>query len=331
MRAPSRSSALGVVGDELADVGDHRRGHSAPIASSSSRPISSSSPCVKTTRPSTTTWVTSAAVAAYAAVCSSAPVPAVRGLAVSRVTRSAGAPTSIRVEPACRRADQLGGGPVAALPVASRSSISSPRISSNRSMTAWLSLPRVSRPPASCSRRAGPMPSPRSRSVVGQMQTLVPVVPSSSTSSLGQVRRVHDRGVRSEQVGLVQQPGRGDAVRREAVVVLGDLLGEVDVQRRSAVEDRQLLARHRAHRVDRRRAVARRARPPRPRRRRRSSAPARPRPASRTRCSGSRCPAARSGSRPRARPRAARGPSRSGRRTASRPAGGAGSGTPSPW
>ncbi len=40
-RAPR---SLGVVGDELADVGDQGRGHSAPIASSSSRPISSSSP-----------------------------------------------------------------------------------------------------------------------------------------------------------------------------------------------------------------------------------------------------------------------------------------------
>ena len=31
---------------------------------------------------------------------------------------------------------------------------------------------------------------------------------------------------------VVEQPGRGDAVRRQAGVVLGDLLGEVDVQRR---------------------------------------------------------------------------------------------------
>ena len=52
--------------------------------------------------------------------------------------------------------------------VASRSSSSTARISSNGSITAWLSEPSVSRAPASCSRRDGPMPSPRSRSVVGQ-------------------------------------------------------------------------------------------------------------------------------------------------------------------
>jgi len=49
-------------------------------------------------------------------------------------------------------------------------------------MTAWLSLPRVSGAPATCSLRLGPTPSPRSRSVVGQKQAWVPVVPSSLMS-----------------------------------------------------------------------------------------------------------------------------------------------------
>ena len=69
------------------------------------------------------------------------------------------------------------------------------------------------------------------------MQTLVPVVPEQLDVVVGQVGRVHDRRVRAEQVRLVQQPGRGDAVRRQAGLVLGDLLGEVDVQRGPAVED----------------------------------------------------------------------------------------------
>ncbi len=57
-------------------------------------------------------------------------------------------------------------------------------VSSNGSITAWLSLPMRragSRRRASC--RAGPMPSARSRSVVGVMQTLVRVSPRSAMSS----------------------------------------------------------------------------------------------------------------------------------------------------
>ena len=47
-------------------------------------------------QPSTTTWVTSSATAAKTAVCSSAPVPAVRTWSVAIVTRSARHPTAIR-------------------------------------------------------------------------------------------------------------------------------------------------------------------------------------------------------------------------------------------
>ena len=120
---------------------------------SSSRPISCSSPRVKTTRPSATTWTTSAAVAAKTAVCSSRPVPAVRGVVVSRVTRSARLPTAMA--PASSYPRLAWPSVVAARSssaadqwprsrVASRSSSSTARISSNRSMTAWLSEPRVS-------------------------------------------------------------------------------------------------------------------------------------------------------------------------------------------
>ncbi len=58
---------------------------------------------------------------------------------------------------------------------ASRSSSSTARASSNRSITAWLSEPRLNRPRPASSAAAGPIPSPRSRSVVGQKQTPVDV------------------------------------------------------------------------------------------------------------------------------------------------------------
>ena len=90
--------------------------------------------------------------------------------------------------------------------------------------------------------------------MVGQKQTLVPVAPSSAMSS--SVRWVACTTVvpGPSSAGVGEQLGRGDAVRREAGVVLGDLLGEVDVQRLPGRldDDRQLLARHRADRVDRR-------------------------------------------------------------------------------
>ncbi len=77
--------------------------------------------------------------------------------------------------------------------VARRSSSSTARISSKRSITAWLSEPRVRRAPASWSRRLGPIPSPRSRSVVGQKPTKDRGPPISAMSSLGEVRGVDQR------------------------------------------------------------------------------------------------------------------------------------------
>ena len=72
---------------------------------------------------------------------------------------------------------------VAGSRVASRSSSSTARASSSRSITACESLPSESRAPASRSRRAGPMPSARSRSVVGQRQQVEPASPRSPMST----------------------------------------------------------------------------------------------------------------------------------------------------
>ena len=209
---------------------------------------------------------------------------------------------------------------------ANRSFISRPRSSSNGSMTAWLSLPIVSRQPASYKRLAGPIPSARSRSVVGVMHTLVRVPPSSATSS--SVRWVAWTTVVagpsrpsswSRRVGVTPYAARQSSFSRgcsERCTCSGS-------RPRNAGE---LVARDRADRVDRRRPVARRVLP-RPRHCRRSSAPGHPPVASRSRCSGSRCRAASGGSRPRPRPAPGPRASRWARRTACRPVGGAGSGT----
>ena len=119
----------------------------------------------------------------------------------------------------------------------------------------------VIRQPASCSRRAGPMPSARSRSVVGVMQTLVPVVPSSSMSS--SVRWVACTTVVSgpsrsascsSRVGVTPYAARQasfSATCSERWTCSGA----------RPWKTAQLVARHRPHRVDGRRAVARARRP----------------------------------------------------------------------
>ena len=56
---------------------------------------------------------------------------------------------------------------------------------------------------------------------------------------VGEVGGVHGAGPRAEGAGVGEQLRRGDAVRREAGLVLGDLLGEVDVQRRSRRQPRR--------------------------------------------------------------------------------------------
>ena len=261
---PSTSSASGsLVTSSPMLVIRVLMGRSPSIAVASSRPISSRSPSRWTTRPSTITWTTSAAVAANTAVCSSAPVPAVRGVVVSRVTRSARAPTRISPASGKPRLEWPVAVPAVSssaalqwprLCCASRSSISTARISSNGSITAWLSLPRVSGLPASWSSRLGPTPSPRSRSVVGQKQATVRVVPRWRMSSV--VTRVACTAVviGPEDPVVGEQLGRGGAVRRHAGVVLLGLLGDVHVQRpagRRLDDDRHLLGRHRADGVDR--------------------------------------------------------------------------------
>ena len=93
------------------------------------------------------------------------------------------------------------------------------------------------------------------------MQTLVPALAQERDVVVGEVGGVHDGGARAEQPLVVEQARGRDAVRREAVLVLARLLGEVDVQRVATAEDVELVARHRAHRVDRGRAVAGALRP----------------------------------------------------------------------
>ena len=112
----------------------------------------------------------------------------------------------------------------------------------------------TSRAPASCSRRAGPMPSARSRSVVGQKQAVARAAPSSSMSLVGQVGCVHRSRPRREQTLPRQQLGRRAAVEALAGEVLAGLLREVHVQRpvvlrRDVAHHRQVVARHGAHRV----------------------------------------------------------------------------------
>ena len=78
---PSRSSASGsLVTSSPMLVMQGAHGRSPPIAAVElAADLARGRRCVWTTRPSTITWTTSAAVAANTAVCSSAPVPAVRG------------------------------------------------------------------------------------------------------------------------------------------------------------------------------------------------------------------------------------------------------------
>ena len=123
---------------------------------------------------------------------SSAEAPTVRTESSAIVVRSASAPTSMR--PASGHPRLAWPPSVAArsndaaswlprMPLANRSSSSTARASSSRSITACESLPRVSRTPESRIARAAPMPSARSRSVVGHRQHHPPAAPSRSRSA----------------------------------------------------------------------------------------------------------------------------------------------------
>ena len=146
-------------------------------------------------------------------------------------------------------------------PVASRSSSSIARASSKGSMTACESLPVASAAPASASRRAGPMPSARSRSVVGQRQTAAPAPPSSATSSSVRCVAWIAGELRTSAPASASRRRRRAAVGGEAVLVLLRLLGDVRVERTPA---RPLGDHARRIRVDRADAVDRPADPRRP-------------------------------------------------------------------
>ena len=322
---PERGAVVGgVVGDQLGDAGEQQD--------------------VITRLPTTSA---SAAVAAKTSVSGVAPAPRVRMVSRSTVTRSARWPTAIRpasskperaVSVVRRRSEQLERGPVAALLGGQ------PLVHLHRAHL----LEQVDHRMAVGAQReggAGVVQPPRRTDPVGEVALggraeadVGARLAEQPDVVVGQVGRVHGGGQRTERSGLGEQLGRGDArtPRRQAsfsatcserCTCSGLPCGRLD-------DHLQLVARHRAHRVDRGtdpRVVER-------------SHPLGPgvgvavgeahlhalrRPAD-TRPRGSRCRAAGSGSRPRRRPRAAPCPSRWGRRTASRRAGGAGSGTRRP-
>ena len=175
------------------------------------------------------TWTTSAAVAAKTAVCSSRPVPAVRGVVVSRVTRSARWPTAMLPASSYPRlawpffvaassssaADQW-----PRSRVARRSSSSTARISSNRSMTAWLSEPRVSGLPCVVELPARADAVAEVALGGGAEAGVGPRVAEVLDVVVGQVRGVHGAGQRAEDAVVGEQLGGRGAVRRDAGVVL---------------------------------------------------------------------------------------------------------------
>ena len=91
---------------------------------------------------------------------------------------------------------------------ASRSSSSTARASSNRSITACESEPSASGDPASRNARAGPMPSARSRSVVGHRHTVVRLAPSSVDVAVGEVGGVDGGEALAEHAVPVEQARR---------------------------------------------------------------------------------------------------------------------------
>ena len=196
-------------------------------------------------------------------------VPASCTPSSATVTRSARAPGSMR--PASGQPRQACPCSVAARisdsvvwtprrPPASRSSSSTARASSNRSMNACESEPSESVAPAPARLLIAPIPSARSRSVVGQTQQHAPASPSSRTSASSRCVACTAVKLGLQCTGIGEQ-GRGSAaVGVEAGLVLGGLLRDVRVQRATA------LACPRGHhrggvRVDRAHAVDRRADP----------------------------------------------------------------------
>ncbi len=270
-----RPVAVRRVGHQLADVVDEQArsvpaAHrvTAEIAAPSSAATSTvaCTPAVTTGRPSTSTSVTSAAPAAKSDPGRRHPGGAdpvqARPSPGRRAARWRCRPASDQPSASCpARLAALSSSAAVKVPAepgcAAARPAPAPRASSNRSMTAWLSLPRLSGLPASASCGAGPIPSARSRSVVGQKQTPVRLVAEQPYVGVAEVGGVHCRGARPEHAGVGEQLGRGAAVRRLAGLVLGGLLRQVQVQRRVPLpcprrDHRQLRGRHRPHRVHRR-------------------------------------------------------------------------------
>ena len=149
--------------------------------------------------------------------------PASRTPSSATVTRSARAPGSIRPasgQPrhACPSAEAARISSSAPWrprsPLARRSSSSTARASSNMSITACESLPSDSDAPASLSRRIGPIPSARSRSVVGHTQQHEPRPAEQAHVVVVEMRCVHRGEVRGQRAGLVEQRRWGCSRRR---------------------------------------------------------------------------------------------------------------------
>ena len=85
--------------------------------------------------------------------------------------------------------------------------------------------------PASASSRAGPIPSARSASVVGHRQTPVPPAAEQRDVPCGQVGGVHGRVSGPSTPASASSSVGVHAVGGQAGLVLGRLLGQVDVQR----------------------------------------------------------------------------------------------------
>src|SRR3954447_560585 len=171
-----------VAGHELTDVVDDERGHGTVLSSSALTSMDACSPSRTIQLPLTITCRMSAEVAAKPTEGTRSSTRAPASPIESRPTtqRSAHAPTSSLPPfhpsaswPAAVAARSSAAGSwLTRCSLASRSFNSIARASSNMSMRAFESVPRHSDTPSSASADARPMPSARSRSVVGQKHEL---------------------------------------------------------------------------------------------------------------------------------------------------------------
>ena len=118
--------------------------------------------------------------------------------------------------------------------VRSRSWVSRARRSSMGSTSTWLSTPVQSRAPALARRPRSGRPSPRSRSVVGQMQAKARACAEEPGLVRLEVRRVDGHEALGQDAAVRQELDRAAPGLGEALVHLARLLGDVHVQRASA-------------------------------------------------------------------------------------------------